>query len=111
MRNRESGEHFFYPRPFDPTTWSNEVEWVEVSGRATLYTYSIVRENDLPPWPDRVPYVAAIVELVEGPRMMTNLVDCDFRALAIGMPLEVAWRDLDDEFTVPVFRPAPIQSA
>lgn len=106
MRSRATGRHFFYPRPFDPQTWSTAVEWVEVSGRATLYTWSIVRENDLPPWPERVPYVAAIVELEEGPRLMTNVVECDFDELEIDMPLEVVFRDLDDGLTAPVFRPA-----
>jgi uncharacterized OB-fold protein len=106
MRNRTTGRHYFYPRPFDPETWSDDVEWVEVSGRAHLYTYAVVRRNDLPPWPERVPYVAAIVELEEGPRMMTQVVGCDVDDLEIGMPLEVAFRELTDEVTVPVFRPA-----
>ncbi len=70
--------------------WSTNVEWVEASGRATLYTWSVVRRNDLPPFPERVPYVAAVVDLDEGPRMMTNVVDCEFDALEVGMALEVA---------------------
>jgi uncharacterized protein len=81
------------------------VEWVEAGGRATLYTYSVVHVNDLPPWQDRVPYVAAVVELAEGPRMMTNLVGCDPDRVVVGMELRVDFR-ADGEFTVPVFRPA-----
>lgn len=100
------GEHHFYPRPFCPRCWSDDVSWVEATGRATLYTYSIVRSNDLPPWPERVPYVAAVVDLEEGPRMMTNVQGCDESDLCIGMPLMVAFRPLDDEFVVPVFHPA-----
>ena len=53
-----------------------------------------------------MPYVAAIVDLEEGPRMMTNVVDCDFDALAVGMALEVTFREETEEITVPVFRPA-----
>jgi uncharacterized OB-fold protein len=53
-----------------------------------------------------VPYVAAIVDLDEGPRMMTNVVDCDPADLRIGMELVAVYRPLDDEFTVPVFVPA-----
>jgi uncharacterized OB-fold protein len=105
-RDRRSGRHFFYPRAFDPQTWSADVEWVEVSGRATLHTYSVVRQNDLPPWPSRVPYVVAIVELEEGPRLMTNIVGCEPGDLEIGMPLVVAWEERSGELTVPVFRPA-----
>ena len=96
----------FYPRPFCPHCWSDDTEWVEASGRATLYTWSVVRRNDLPPFPDRVPYVAAIVDLEEGPRMMTNVVDCDVDRLQEGMPLVVDFRKETDEITSPVFRPA-----
>ena len=53
---------------------------------ATLYTYSVVHVNDLPPFNERVPYVAAIVELDEGPRVMTNIDDCAFDELRVGMP-------------------------
>lgn len=105
QRCTDTGRYFFYPRPFDPETWSTNVEWVEASGRATLYTYSVVHQNDLPPFDERVPYVAAVVELDEGPRMMTNVVDCDHDALEIGMELEVTFRELDDDVTAPVFRP------
>ena len=71
--------------------------------RATLYTWSIVHGNDLPPFPERLPYVAALVDLEEGPRMMTNVVDCDFDALEIGMALEVVFQQVsDDEVTSPV---------
>ena len=76
------------------------------TGRATLYTYSVVRVNDLPPWPDRVPYVAAVVELDEGPRAMSNVIDCEFDDVRIGMPLEVTFTDIGDDVTIPQFRPA-----
>jgi uncharacterized OB-fold protein len=105
-RCRPRGHAFFYPRPFCPVCWSRDVDWEEASGRATLYTYSIVRVNDLPPFPERIPYVAAVVDLAEGPRMMTNVVDCDFDDLEIGMPLVVQFRDTgDDDVTIPVFAP------
>jgi uncharacterized OB-fold protein len=100
------GRAHFYPRPFCPYCWSNDVAWEEASGRATLYTYSIVHRNDLPPFNERVPYVAAIVDLEEGPRMMTNVEGCEHGDLQIGMPLVVDYRVETDEVTVPVFRPA-----
>ena len=100
------GAHHFYPRPFCPTCWSPDVSWVEASGRATLYTYSVVHTNDLPPFPERVPYVAEIVELDEGPRMMTNVEGCEPETLSIGMALDVAFRAISDDVTIPVFRPA-----
>lgn len=100
------GEAHFYPRPFCPKCWSEDVTWEEAEGSATLYTWSVVQRNDLPPFPERVPYVAAVVDLVEGPRMMTNVVDCEFEDLEVGMPLAVAYREISDEVTIPVFRPA-----
>jgi uncharacterized OB-fold protein len=96
----------FYPRPFCPHCWSDQVTWEEACGRASLYTWSVVHVNDLPPFSEWVPYVAAIVELEEGPRMMTNLVDCAFDQLRAGMPLEVTFRQQTEELSIPVFRPA-----
>src|SRR6202035_915469 len=68
----------YYPRPFCPSCWSENVEWFEASGKATLYSWSVIYSNDQPPFKERVPYVAAIVDLAEGPRMMTNVVDTTF---------------------------------
>jgi uncharacterized OB-fold protein len=96
-----------YPRPFCPSCWSEDVVWEEASGRATLYTHSTVHMNDLPPFGARVPYVVAAVDLEEGPRVMTNIVDCDPADLRIGMAVEVAFQELTPEITAPVFRPAP----
>jgi uncharacterized OB-fold protein len=70
-----------------------------------LYTWSVVYQNDLPPFPERVPYIAAVVDLAEGPRMMTNLVDCTADQLSVGMPLEVVFRPVSDDVVLPVFRP------
>ena len=105
-RCRACDEFHFYPRPFCPHCWSEDVEWVEAGGKATLYTWSIVRRNDLPPFPERVPYVAAIVDLDEGPRMMTNVVDCDFDDLIEGMALEAVYHPISDDVTIVRFRPA-----
>jgi uncharacterized protein len=95
-----------YPRPFCPTCWSNDVKLIEASGRATLYTYSTVFRNELAPFSERVPYVAAVVELEEGPRLMTNIVDCDPSELRIGMNLNVSFRELSEEVSAPIFVPA-----
>lgn len=104
-RCRTCGEAHFYPRPFCPRCWSEAVEWEQASGRATLYTFTVVHRNDLPPWGERVPYVAAIVELEEGPRMETNVVECDPGTLEIGMALEVVFTPVTEEVTITQFRP------
>lgn len=105
-RCRSCSRAHYYPRPFCPYCWGSEVEWEAASGRATLYTYSVVHVNDLPPFTERVPYVAGIVDLEEGPRAMTNIVDCDHDELRVGMPLDVAFQAISDDVTIPVFRPA-----
>ncbi|MFJ4962883.1 hypothetical protein EES43_16790 [Streptomyces sp. ADI96-02] len=109
------GRAHHYPREFCPHCWSEDVRWERASGRATLYTWSVVHRNDLPPFGERVPYVAAVVDLAEGPRMMTEVVECAHADLRIGMELEVAFRREAAETpattgagaaeVVPVFRP------
>jgi uncharacterized OB-fold protein len=98
-----------YPREFCPDCWSEDVVWEQASGAATLYTWSVVHLNDLAPFRDRVPYVAAVVDLAEGPRMMTEVIGCATQALRVGMPLRLDFR-ADDESpdapAIPVFRPA-----
>jgi uncharacterized OB-fold protein len=100
------GEPHHYPRPFCPFCWSEDVAWREVSGRGTVYTYSIVHRNDLEPFSGWGAYVPAVVELEEGPRLMTTIVDCAHDRLAVGMPVEVVFRDLTDDWAAPDFRPA-----
>jgi uncharacterized OB-fold protein len=102
------GAYHYYPRTFCPECWSDSVEWIEASGKATLYTHSTVYTNDLPPFNQQVPYVAAVVDLEEGPRMMTRIVDATADDLAIGMPLEATFEAVDDDGDVVLvyFRPA-----
>ncbi|MFI7015557.1 Zn-ribbon domain-containing OB-fold protein [Streptomyces sp. NPDC050164] len=73
-RCRACGRAHHYPREFCPHCWSEDVVWEPASGRATLYTWSVVHRNELPPFAERTPYVAAVVDLAEGPRMMTEVV-------------------------------------
>ncbi|MFE6619365.1 Zn-ribbon domain-containing OB-fold protein [Streptomyces sp. NPDC008086] len=99
-RCRTCGRAHHYPREFCPHCWSEDVDWEPVTGRATLYTWSVVHRNDLPPFAERTPYVAAVVDLAEGPRMMTEVVECgDGGGLRAGMALEAVFRG-----GVPVFR-------
>ncbi len=84
------------PRPFCPFCWSEDVQPVKASGAGTLYTYSTVYVNDLAPFKERVPYVAAIVELAEGPRLMTTIEGVDPDDLRVGMPVTAVFRPVDD---------------
>ena len=106
VRCRSCAVAHYYPRPFCPRCGSDDVAWEEASGDATLYTWSVVHQNDMPPFRDRVPYVAAVVDLAEGPRMMTNVVGCEFDALQAGMALRLEITDIGEGVHVPLFRPA-----
>jgi len=108
QRCGDCGLAYFYPRPLCPGCLSRNVAWIEASGRGTLHTYVIShrrgRSTPLPP-----PYVVAIVQLEEGPRMMTNLVDVepDPDEIACDSPVEVVFEQLDETITVPRFRLVP----
>jgi uncharacterized OB-fold protein len=91
------GKHHLYPRPFCPYCWSEDLNWVDASGDANIYSFTVIRGGE--------PYVLAVVELAEGPRMMTNIVDCHLDAVQVGMRVRVDFRPLDG-IVVPVFRPS-----
>lgn len=100
------GAFFFYPRAACPTCLSGEIEWRRVSGRGRLHTFTLVHRGPKG-FPLRTPFVLAMVELDEGPRVMTNLVGIDAtpEAVRIGMPVEVTFADVTDEIALPHFRP------
>lgn len=104
------GKAFFYPRTYCPACWSADTEWVEASGLGTVYTFTVVHQNDLPPFNDRVPYVVAIVELEEGVRMTANVEGIEPADVRCDMAVRVAFREEtrteDDVVALPVFRPA-----
>jgi hypothetical protein len=90
------GKVHHYPRPFCPHCWSEDVRPVQANGTGTLYTYSTVYVNDLAPFAGRLPYVAAIVELDEGPRMMTTIEGVAPEKLRVSMSVTVVFRPVDD---------------
>jgi uncharacterized OB-fold protein len=106
---------YFYPRPFCPTCLSRNVEEFEASGRAKLHTY-VIAHRGAPGFQDAVPYVIAVVELEEGPRLMSNIVGVEVAPehLPADLPLELTWEDLERQdrsgatmrVGLPLFRPA-----
>jgi len=96
---------YFPPRPFCPKCASRKVSWYQASGRASLYSY-VIHHRPVPGFTP--PYSIAVVELAEGPRMMTNIVGCPQtpEALALDMALEVTFTAVSDAITLPQFKPA-----
>lgn len=97
---------FWYPRDFCPGCGSRAVSWVRASGRGTLAAF-VVNHTPHPSYAADGPYVIALVQLPEGPRLMTNVVgvEPDPAALPIGLPLEVVFEDRGEGLKVPQFRP------
>ncbi len=102
----DCGSHYFYPRPFCPDCFGENVTWEAVSGRATLHSY-VINHRPAPGFEDEAPYAIALVQLHEGPRMMTNIVGVPNtpEALVLDMELEVTFED-QGGMKVPKFRPA-----
>ncbi len=101
----DGGEPYFYPRAFSPGSLEPGTEWVEASGRGVLYSYTVDRRGTAPAFAARAPYVIGIVELEEGPRMTTNIVECAIEDVRIGMAVEAVYEDIDEQVTLVQFRP------
>ncbi|HEY7946549.1 MAG TPA: Zn-ribbon domain-containing OB-fold protein [Acidimicrobiales bacterium] len=82
------------------------VAWAEASGRGTIYSFTVIRQNYARPFRDWIPYVVALVDLEEGPRLMSNVVDCDPDAVQVGMPVEATFEVVSEDAGIALFRPA-----
>jgi len=101
----DCGEHQFYPRGVCSHCLSSVLEWKTASGMGTVYSFTVNHRAPHPGFTGMTPFVTAIVALAEGPRMMTNIVDCDPETVAINMPVEVTFDDVTGDVTLPMFRP------
>jgi uncharacterized OB-fold protein len=98
----------WYPRPYCPVCASLNVSWFEASGRGSIYSYTVNRRGqaDLSAYREAGTYVLAYVELEEGPRVMTNIVDCDPDSVKIGQPVELVFHDTGQGTALARFRPS-----
>jgi uncharacterized OB-fold protein len=108
QRCEDCGTYIHWPQVRCPRCGSERLGAAEVSGRGTVYAFSIVHHVFHPAFAADAPYSLALIELAEQPglRLLTNIVDCPNEALYTGMPVEVTFEDRDG-YTVPQFRPAP----
>ena len=108
----DCNQAYFYPRDFCPDCFSRNTEWIKCSGKGTLHTFGVVIRPPHRGWADDVPFVVAMVDLEEGCKMPTNLVQVDIdpvdpsKNIQIGMPVEVVFEERSETVTVPVFKPA-----
>ena len=100
------GGSYFPPRPFCPRCGSRKVEVFKASGKGVLWSY-VINHRPRPDMGDQ-PYAIAVVQLEEGPRMMTNIVGCPQtpEALPLDMPVKVKFEKQNDDISLPFFEPA-----
>lgn len=101
----DCGHRQLYPRALC-TACGAEPAWQQASGRGTVHTFTVIRQNLAEPFRSLVPYVVAIVELEEGPRLMTNVIGCDPDQVRIGLPVEAQPLTVEDGLGIPFWRPA-----
>ena len=99
-----AGHHFWIPRSFCPDHPEAAVTPAQVSGLAVIYSFTVIHNGE-GQFAPAAPYVLAYVELDEGPRVMTNIGDCEERELRIGLPVEVVFHGDDGSWAIPRFRP------
>ncbi len=105
---KSCNEFFYYPRAFCPKDFNWDIEYRPVSGKGTVYAFSICYRGQAEGWWDKAPYTVVTVELEEGPRMMSNLINVehDPANIKVGMPVKVIYSDVTAEMTLPHFEPA-----
>jgi len=105
---RACGKPFLYPRVLCPFCASRDIVWIQASGRGRLFSFEIAHQILNKAFKVKTPLVLAMVELEEGPRLLTNLVgvEADPAKLRCDMPVEVVFEKLTDEVSLPMFRPA-----
>jgi uncharacterized OB-fold protein len=105
QRCQPHGHYWFPPAGICPRCWSADFTWTPVSGRGEVFTFTVYRRAYAPELVGQLPYAVGIVELAEGPRLITNIVDCAPEDILVGMPVEVVFDDLADGVTLHAFRP------
>jgi hypothetical protein len=95
----------FYPRAYCTTCRSADLRWQPASGDGLVYSYTVVRRAPSKALQEHAPYVLAVVELAEGPRVMTNIVGCDPADVRIEQPVRLEFASWNGEEPRPVFRP------
>jgi uncharacterized protein len=93
----------FMPRHLCPACWSDKLEWVQSKGHGVVHSFTVIRRAPAPAFAALVPYVIALIELDEGPRMMANVVGEGALDVRIGARVEVTFEDRGDGAMLPQF--------
>lgn len=104
QRCNECDTVLWFPRRQCPSCWTENISTFDASGKGVVYSFAIIRKGAML-YKEAGPFVVAYVELAEGPRVMTNIVDCDVETVEVGMPVEVVWHDTGQGNALYRFRP------
>jgi uncharacterized protein len=104
-RCKTCGRRRFPPRPICSECLGRESEWAPSSGRGAVVSFNVMHQVYHPGFAAEVPYAVALVELEDGGRMLSNVVDCPVEKLRIGLAVEAIFERVSDEVTLPKFRP------
>ena len=96
----------FPPSLVCPRCLCTDIEWVMSAGAGKVYTYAVYHTAYHDGFREEVPYVVAVVELREGPRLLTNIVGCAPGEVYCEMPVTVVWEDITPDITLPKFAPS-----
>jgi len=97
------GQRQFYPRAICTQCVSEQLEWSDASGRGRVKSFTVIRRAVSAAYEPDVPYVVALIELAEGPTLLSNVVGCAIEAVHIGAPVRVRFDAFSAEISVPVF--------
>jgi len=103
---RDCGDLRYHPRALCTNCLSSRTEWLRTKGTGKVYTFTVTNQNQAPGFRESLPYVMAWVELDEGVKLLTNIVDCAPQEVRIDMPVEAVFEDVTPEVTLVKFRPA-----
>ncbi|MEK7354699.1 MAG: Zn-ribbon domain-containing OB-fold protein [Chloroflexota bacterium] len=99
------GEFYYPPSSMCPHCHNWGAEWVKLSGKGQVYSFIVVRRATNPAFAKEIPYVVAIIETKEKTRLISNVIGCKPEDVKIGMPVEVVFEDITEEFSLPKFKP------
>lgn len=105
-RCRECGNQFWPAAFICPACHADQLEWVPVSGKGRVYSFVVYHQAFHPGFESDLPYVAAVIQLEEGPRFLSNVINCPVDQVHCEMPVSVVWDDIDPQVSLPKFQPA-----
>jgi len=105
QRCRDCGAHQFFPQGHCRGCLSDQLEWVESKGKGTVYSFTVIHRPPTAAFEKEAPYTVGLIDIDEGCRMVSNIVEVNPEDVRVGMPVEVVFEEITPEISLPKFRP------